>query len=78
MLTMLKSCEYGRAVLLSWELIDFEGPEKHREDEICVGNVPKSIEKEGKKVYVDCKLEISFWCLNELLKTRAAGKYWIL
>ena len=50
---------------------DSEGAEKHRGDWLHLGNLPRSTEREGRHVFVNCKLfEICFQCLNELLNTR--------
>lgn len=56
--------------------VDFEGAEEHRGNGICLGNYPKSAERQGRNVYVDCKLfRICFQCPKEPLR-RMAGKPW--
>lgn len=42
--------------ILSWEQVTSRGAEEHWKDWTCMGNFPKSTEKEGRSVYVDYKL----------------------
>lgn len=70
--TAQTGCECGESCLAILRIgLTLRGAEKHRGDWICLGNFPKSTEKEGRRVYVDSKLfDICFSCLNELPNTR--------